>query len=206
VRKLANYYEKMATRTSEDFYTNLASMHTQPESLVMGATGRIVNSHPPSIGSLTYAEWMMLADALTYFPGDILTKIDRAAMAVSLETRTPFTDPGLIAFAWQLPLHMKIRGRTGKWLLREVLRRHVPNTLIDRPKAGFSIPLAQWLRHELKPWAEDLLQPDRLHAEGYFAVDAVRRLWNQHQQGIRDHEKILWNILMFQSWLAAHQR
>ncbi|MBN8544217.1 MAG: asparagine synthase (glutamine-hydrolyzing) [Alphaproteobacteria bacterium] len=203
-RKLGNYYEKIGTRTPEDFYLKLCSINEHTESLVIG--GHAPDLLPKLQGlNLDYAEWMMLQDALTYFPGDIMAKVDRASMAVSLETRTPFTDPDLIALAWRMPLHQKIRGNKGKWLLRQVLYRYVPEALIERPKSGFSIPLAQWLRGPLKGWAADLLAPDLLKRQGYLNPQTVQQLWNAHQSGGRDMEHRLWNILMFQSWLAAQQ-
>ena len=142
-----------------------------------------------------------MQDSLTYFPDDIMVKVDRAAMAVSLETRTPFTDPELMAFAWQLPLKMKICNGKGKWLLRKVLSRYVPETLTERPKAGFEMPLGQWLRGPLKPWAADLLATETLKKQGYLNPLAVENIWNLHQSHHRDMSKQLWSILMFQSWL-----
>ncbi|MFZ4125919.1 MAG: asparagine synthase (glutamine-hydrolyzing) [Rickettsiales bacterium] len=201
IRKLGNYYEKIGTRTPEEFYQKLCAINEHTDSLVIGGNPPDLL---PKLGGLNldYAEWMMLQDALTYFPGDIMTKVDRASMAVSLETRTPFTDPDLIALAWSMPMSMKIRGGKGKWLLRQVLNRYVPPALIERPKSGFSIPLAQWLRGPLKNWAEDLLAPETLTRQGYLNPRTVQQLWNAHQSGGRDMEHRLWNILMFQSWLA----
>ncbi len=200
VRKLGNYYEKIGTASAQEFYRGLCSIHNHPEELVLGAKAEMLANDDMG---LPFAEWMMMQDALTYFAGDILTKVDRAAMAVSLETRTPFTDPELMGFAWQLPLDMKIRDGQGKWLLRQVLDRYVPTSLIERPKAGFAVPIGEWLRGDLKPWAEALLAPDRLAREGYFNVQAVEEMWRQHQTHERDREHQLWNILMFQSWLET---
>ena len=202
-RKLGNYYEKMGTKTAAEFYRNLCSIHDHPERIVLGGTEAPL---PQSDNALDYAEWMMMQDALSYFPGDILTKVDRAAMAVSLETRTPFTDPELMAFAWQMPPQMKIRGGEGKWLLRQLLYRYVPRELIERPKAGFAVPIGAWLRGPLKVWAEDLLAPATLKAQGYFDADAVQAMWHMHQTGQRDREHALWNVLMFQSWLQTQVR
>lgn len=204
IRKLGNYYEKIGTHSAEEFYRRLCSVHDHPEEVVLHG----IDPTTPRRNnlSLNFTEWMMMEDALGYFPGDILTKVDRAAMAVSLETRTPFTDPELMGFAWQLPLSMKLRGGTGKYLLRQVLYRHVPRNLIERPKAGFSVPIGAWLRGPLKPWAEELLAP--IMATGqqdYFNTEAVKVMWHQHQSGQHDREHALWNILMFQSWLQ-HQR
>jgi asparagine synthase (glutamine-hydrolysing) len=202
VRKLGNYYEKIGTPSKEEFFIKLVATYDESRALVIGGTLQplLPNIKPLE---LTFAEWMMLQDALTYFPGDIMTKVDRASMAVSLETRTPFTDPDLIQFAWQLPINKKIRHNKGKWLLRQVLYRHVPEALIERPKSGFSIPLASWLRGPLKSWAADLLATETLKRQGYFDADGVQKLWNSHQSGKRDREHQLWNILMFQSWLQT---
>lgn len=201
VRKLGNYYEKMGINSREEFYLKLVAIYDQSHELVIGAKLLPLLPDVKPL-QLDYAEWMMLQDALTYFPGDILTKVDRAAMAVSLETRTPFTDPELIALAWRLPLDMKVRNGQGKWLLRQVLYRYVPQALIERPKSGFSIPLGAWLRGSLKSWAADLLSPAALNAQGYLDSGRVQMLWNSHQSGQRDREHQLWNILMYQSWLA----
>jgi len=152
-----------------------------------------------------FSEQMMLADTLTYLPDDILTKVDRAAMGVSLETRAPFLDHRLFEFVWSLPLSYRIRGGKGKALLREVLYRHVPESLIERPKSGFALPIGQYLRGPLLDWAEGLLDPGRLKSEGYFDVKKVRAAWDQHCSGRFNRQYDLWSILMFQSWLDGHQ-
>ena len=201
VHKLGNYYEKMGVTTRAEFYKKLCSIHEHPEEIVLDGREPLLLQSGEHL-SFSYAEWMMMQDALTYFPGDILTKVDRAAMAVSLETRTPFTDPAIMAFAWQLPPHMKIKNGKGKWLLRQVLYRYVPEALVERPKAGFSVPIGAWLRGPLKNWATDLLSPDMLKQQGFLNPVAVQNMWNMHQSGQRDMEHCLWNILMFQSWLS----
>lgn len=144
---------------------------------------------------------MMLFDSQSYLPDDILTKVDRASMAVSLESRIPLLDYRLIEFAQQLPLTMKVKNGQTKWCLRQLLDRYVPRTLIDRPKKGFGVPLAHWLRNELKTWAVDLLHPQTLHVQGYLDAELVGRMWAQHQNGVADWHFQLWNILMFQLWL-----
>ena len=143
----------------------------------------------------------MAMDTLTYLPDDILVKVDRASMSVPLETRAPFLDHRVAALAWRLPLSMKIRHGTTKWALRQILYKYIPPNLLDRPKSGFATPLATWLRGPLRPWAEDLLHPDRLAAEGFLQPAPIFQLWEQHSSGRFDHSAKLWTILMWQSWL-----
>jgi asparagine synthase (glutamine-hydrolysing) len=143
----------------------------------------------------------MLADALNYLPADILVKVDRAAMAVGLETRAPFLDHRVAAVAWGLPLALKIRGSSGKWALRQLLHRYVPPDLVERPKAGFAMPIGAWLRGPLRLWAEGLLDPALLQSQGYLQSAPIQRLWRAHLAGA-DHTPQLWTVLMWQAWLA----
>jgi asparagine synthase (glutamine-hydrolysing) len=146
---------------------------------------------------------MMYLDTVSYLPDDILTKVDRAAMGVSLETRIPLLDHRVLEFAWTLPLSMKVRNGQSKWLLRQVLYRHVPKELIERPKMGFGIPLDVWLRGPLKAWAAELLNPARMEREGYFNSEPIQQKWGEHLSGQRNWSYYLWDVLMFQAWLEA---
>jgi asparagine synthase (glutamine-hydrolysing) len=146
---------------------------------------------------------MMLLDGLTYLPDDILAKVDRAAMAVSLETRVPFLDHRVAEIAWRLPISMKMRNGQGKWALRQILYKHVPKELVERPKSGFGIPVGQWLRGPLRDWGESLLSETRLRNEGYLDSGKSLELWRDHCSGHRDCTFRLWNLLSFQAWLSA---
>ncbi|MDO8264193.1 MAG: asparagine synthase (glutamine-hydrolyzing) [Gallionella sp.] len=161
---------------------------------------RLRHEHPLVVGG-DFPSDMMLWDYLTYLADDVLTKVDRASMCTSLEVRCPFLDPSVTALAWRLPLSMKIRGSTGKWLLRQVLHRYVPEALVSQPKAGFSVPIGSWIRGPLREWAGDLLSEDRLSRQGFFDSQVICTTWDDHLSGRRDHSKRLWPILMFQAWL-----
>jgi asparagine synthase (glutamine-hydrolysing) len=158
------------------------------------------------LAELSDIERMMARDMLSYMPDDILTKVDRAAMSVSLETRVPFLDHRVVELAWSMPMDVKLRDGKTKWALRQVLYRHVPEALIERPKMGFGVPIDTWLRGPLKSWAESLLDERRLRREGFFDPKPVRRIWAAHQSGRANMQHQLWTVLMFQSWLEAVQR
>lgn len=149
-----------------------------------------------------YEEWMMYTDSVTYLPDDILVKVDRASMAVSLESRVPLLDHQVVEFAWRLPPGMKVLDGTPKWVLRQLLYRYLPEELVERPKMGFGVPLVDWLRGPLRDWGESLLDPSRLKREGLFDVATVRRNWDDHLAGRRNLQYALWAVLMFQAWAA----
>ncbi len=144
---------------------------------------------------------MMYSDTRSYLPDDILVKVDRAAMSVSLETRVPFLDPEVAAAAWQIDAATHRADGEGKWVLRNILSRYVPRELFDRPKKGFAMPVGRWLRGELRDWAGDLLNGARLREQGYLDAALVNRRWQQHQSAKTDWSHQLWSVLMFQSWL-----
>lgn len=189
----------------EAVYRALVSHWTERERLVLGA------QEPPTV--LTQPEaWpavddfrhrMMALDAVSYLPDDILVKVDRAAMGVSLETRVPLLDHRVVEFAWRLPLSMKIRQGQGKWLLRQVLYKYVPKELIERPKMGFGVPIDHWLRGPLREWAEDLLDERRLREEGFIDPAPVRQKWREHLSGQRNWQYHLWDVLMWEAWWRA---
>jgi asparagine synthase (glutamine-hydrolysing) len=199
VHKLA---EVLAVRSPEAMYRNLVSTWKKPQELVIGATEPVtVLTEPRQWADISdFTLRMMYLDTLSYLPDDILVKVDRACMGVSLESRVPFLDHRVVEFAWQLPLEMKIRNGEGKWILRQVLYKYVPRELIDRPKMGFGVPIDSWLRGPLKEWAEDLINENRLLHEGFFQPEMIKKIWAEHLSGIRNWQYYLWPVLMFQAW------
>jgi asparagine synthase (glutamine-hydrolysing) len=198
-------------RTLDDLYLSLVSEWPNPESLLSGPDpireprGALWDPLPTS-GMHDGKLRMMYRDTVTYLPDDILCKVDRAAMSVSLETRVPFLDHRVVEAAWRLPLSMKIRGTQGKWALRKILYKYVPQALIERPKAGFGVPIGEWLRGPLRGWADALLEPARLRREGYLDPAPITAAWNEHLRGRHDWTVRLWSILMFQAWLERNGR
>ena len=191
--------------TAHQLYDRLRSHWADP-SRVMSAVGSAGVSRDEVFAEAPFAEQMMLYDLLEYLPDDILTKVDRASMAVSLEARVPLLDHDVVELAWQFPLSLKIKGRAQKWVLRQMLGRHLPEELFDRPKTGFGVPVGQWLRGPLRGWASELLSESELGAHSIFDVQVVQDAWNTHQLGRGNHEHRLWALLMFQSWWKENQR
>lgn len=192
----------IGAHSSSELYRRLVSHWDKPSDLVIGANEPDTVLSKPFLQPRTtrHIEKMMAMDMLNYLPDDILVKVDRAAMAVSLETRVPFLNHRIVEFAWKLPLDFKLKGNEGKWILRQVLYKHVPRQLIERPKMGFGVPIGDWLRGPLKEWADDLLAEHRLRNEGFFNSQMVKEKWEQHISGKRNWQYLLWDILMFQSW------
>jgi asparagine synthase (glutamine-hydrolysing) len=189
-----------SARSFDDVYNSFLDEWSFERSPVMGAgeadTGFDLDVAPGAPDAVR----MMYCDAISYLPDDILCKVDRASMAVSLETRVPFLDHRVAELAARIPVSMKVRGGKGKHILRELLYREAPRALFERPKAGFAIPVGEWLRGPLRPWAEELLEPGRMAQEGYFDAAIVRRRWQEHLSGRRDSTPALWAVLMFQAW------
>lgn len=211
VEHLADRLPKLAAVLThpggEAFYRELVSHWSQPEQLVKGAREPdTALSRPDLLPQLPgLRERMMYLDMISYLPDDILTKVDRASMAVSLEARVPLLDHRLVEFAWRIPQKYKYRDGQGKWILRQVLHRYVPKELMDRPKMGFGIPIEHWLRGPLREWAEELLDEKRLKEEGFFDHEAVRQVWHEHVSGKRRWHYHLWDVLMFQAWLDEYK-
>jgi asparagine synthase (glutamine-hydrolysing) len=183
-------------------YKQLVSHWRDPQALVPGGRDTPAPVWEASRRIDDFAERMAFLDTTTYLPDDILTKLDRASMSVGLETRVPLLDHRVVEFAWSLPRHLRLRGGESKWLLRQVLYRHVPRALIERPKAGFAVPVAAWLRGPLRDWAEDFLDERRLRADGLFDPAPVRAAWADHLAGRGNHWQGLWGVCMAQAWHA----
>ncbi len=205
IHKLA---DSIAQPCADALYRRLLSQWDNQEGLVLGGreyVDGILWDESVAHDIPDYRERMQFLDTVTYLPDDILTKVDRASMAVGLEARVPILDHRVVEFAWRLPMSMKIRGGTNKWLLRQLLYRHVPKDLIERPKMGFGLPLDSWLRHELKEWAGDLLSTQSIQSAGYLNASLVEEKWNEHLSGKRNWQYLLWPVLMFQSWLDEYE-
>ena len=202
--KLHKLAKVLASPNPQSIYRDLISQWQSPTQVVQGLAQEPLTaisdlSQWPNYRNFTVE--MMYLDAITYLPDDILTKVDRAAMGVGLETRVPFLDHRLVKFAHTLPLDFKIHAGQSKWLLRQVLYRYVPPALVERPKMGFSVPIGDWLRAPLRGWADDLLHRDRLQKQGFLDPKLIQNTWQQHLSGQENHQYPLWNVIMFQAWL-----
>ena len=196
IHKLADC---MAFTSDADLYRRLTTHWRRPLPLVHPSGGSATDHFAPrNLADVT--ERMMYFDSTSYLPDDILVKLDRASMAVSLEARVPFLDPRIVSYAWRIPLDLKVAHGQGKWILRQLLHRYVPEALVQRPKMGFGVPIGRWMRHELRDWVEHLLEPAALHQQGLFDVATIRRTWEEHLSGRRNWQHRLWNVLMFQAW------
>ncbi len=199
-QKLQKLAAALGARDDAALYRSIVSLWPEPGRLVPGA--REAEGAGAARGIADPVERMMLQDALTYLPDDILTKVDRASMSVALEVRVPLLNHRVVEAAWRLPPDMKLRRGTSKWVLRQILYRHVPRALIERPKHGFSVPLAEWLRGPLRGWAEDLLSPAALKATGWLEPAPIVARWREHCAGRKDWSQSLWAVLMLETWLA----
>ncbi|MBI3147062.1 MAG: asparagine synthase (glutamine-hydrolyzing) [Betaproteobacteria bacterium] len=197
----------MTSKSVTDLYLGLVSAWLDPSKVVLGASElpTLLGGQASALGHLSIIEHMMMLDLLTYLPDDILCKVDRAAMGVSLETRVPLLDHRVVEFAWRLPLTYKLREGQTKWALRQVLYRHVPRELVERPKVGFAVPIDQWLRGALRQWADNQLDESRLRREGFFNPAPIQKKWAEHLSGKRNWQTPLWNVLMFQMWLEEER-
>ncbi|MDR4499798.1 MAG: asparagine synthase (glutamine-hydrolyzing) [Candidatus Scalindua sp.] len=201
--KLHKLSEVLAMESPDSLYANLVSHWRDTSSLVPGSNEPLTALTDPVRQAVLkdFAQRMMFLDTVSYLPDDILCKVDRASMGVSLEVRVPLLDHRLVEFAWRLPLTMKIRNGEGKWLLRQVLYKYVPRDMMERPKMGFGVPIGAWLSGPLRGWAEELLGEARLKREGFFDCIPIKRKWEEHLSGMRNWHYYLWDVLMFQAWL-----
>lgn len=189
------------------FYDRVITQGNYPKPLVLNASNDndFLNRYKEKIEGLSDSEKMMYLDTMMYLPDDILTKVDRASMAVSLEARVPFLDHRLVEFASQVPFKYKYRKRQGKWILRQVLYRYIPKSLVDRPKMGFGVPIEYWLKGPLSDWADNLLDEEVLNNQGFFDSTLVQKMWDEHKKGKRRWHVQLWRLLIFQMWFIENK-
>jgi asparagine synthase (glutamine-hydrolysing) len=197
VKRLAQY---LRAAHCGDLYEIQMSPRLDEKDLVLRCGGS-----PPdwdyALGRGTLYDEMMFADGSSYLPDDILVKVDRASMGVSLESRVPLLDHRVVEFAWRMPLHLKIRNNEGKWLLKKVLQKYLPLSLVERPKMGFGVPVGAWIRGPLRDWAENLLSANRLTQQGFLDAKLVRNHWSHYVNNDASSDDSIWQLLMFQEWL-----
>ena len=202
-----HYSRFVSARSAEEFYDSVM-LDPAADGTVLGNRGQPPGASvglDPGLADRDFYHAMMLADGTTYLPDDILVKVDRASMGVSLESRVPMLDHRVVELAWQMPLKMKVRNGEGKWILKQLLRKYVPAELHDRPKMGFGMPVGDWISGGMRDWAESLLAEERLRREGFLDVRRVRDLWSRHLAGRLRAGGDIWRVLMFQAWLAEKQ-
>jgi len=206
--RLDKLSEIISAPSKEDMYRRLVSHWKSPEEIVVGGEEPVtaLTDVDSKISDLGLMESMMYFDAITYLPDDILTKVDRASMAASLEVRCPLLDREVIELSWKIPMSMKTKGSNGKYILKKLLAQYLPERLFDRPKMGFGVPIDSWLRGSLRDWAEDLLSAEKIKREGVFRSAPIRALWKEHLSGKRNWQYYIWDILMFQAWLDNHNK
>ena len=202
--KLYKGADSLRSKNIDDLYFNLISTIKNPTEWLINSEEHSNTNYnfDPKISGI---ERMMIKDLVGYLPTDILTKVDRTSMAVSLEARTPFLDKEIVKFSLTLPEEYKIKAEVGKSVLRDVLYKYVPKDMIERPKMGFGVPLAEWMRGELRVWCEDLLSENKLDDDGFFNSKLIREKWNEHLKGDVDWHHELWNVLIFQAWLENNR-
>jgi asparagine synthase (glutamine-hydrolysing) len=214
LRQLDNFGDKMhkgatvlGSKNFSELHYRLASHFENPNEIVINSKEQstFFTNFKPTLPGLDDQQQMMVLDCITYLPDDILVKLDRAAMATSLETRTPFLNHKLIEYAWRIPQSLKLKNGISKWILREILKKYLPKKLIDRKKKGFGIPIDSWLRGPLRDWAESLLNKTRLDREGYLNSDKILIKWKEHLSGKMNWQYHLWDVLMFQAWLEKNK-
>ena len=202
--RLANL---MQSKSPKELYHFLVSQEFFPENIVLNSKPSFPLNEINWENGMQFTENMMMTDFITYLPDDILTKVDRASMSVSLEARVPLLDKDVLKFAWSLPLSFKKTNEGGKDILKKVLYQYVPKELIDRPKMGFGVPIGSWLRGPLKDWANTLLDPKNITEDGFLNAQLVEQKWQQHlNSNSNQHEYYLWNIIVFQNWLKNYRR
>ena len=203
--KFHEFAEILGRDNPDAMYWQMLSHWKKPASVVLNSQElpTVLTECGQGVNLPDFTHRMMYLDLVSYLPGDILTKVDRASMGVGLEARVPLLDHRIVEFAWRLPLSMKVRDGQDKWILRQVLHRYVPTDLVERPKRGFGVPIDSWLRGPLRDWAEDLLEESRLRKEGFFDPVPIRQKWGEHVSKKYDWHYYLWDVLMFQAWLRV---